>query len=172
MMNIEQDEKRNADGVSLLVSILVCYPEIGTISFDPTTESLKMTFVLDDINLNEEYNVLQEKVHSSILSYHALEGIRESQISIRQESYENTAFINIIRDVATLSKGEIALISTLIKERFMEHLITDDNDSMREDELLVQEEVIDRMLFNVHKNRDMSKLIGIREDGRVMIFNK
>lgn len=171
-MNIEQDEKRNADGVSLLVSILICYPEIGTISFDPTIESLKMTFVLDDLDINDEYTTLKNRLYSSILSYHALEGIKNSSISIKKESFENTVFINVIRDVATLSRGEIALITALIKECFWEHLITDDNDAIREEELLVQEEAIDRMLFNVHKSREMSKLIGIREDGRVMIFNK
>lgn len=76
-MNIEQDEKRNADGVSLLVSILICYPEIGTISFDPTIESLKMTFVLDDVDISDEYTTLKNRLYSSILSYHALEGIKK-----------------------------------------------------------------------------------------------
>lgn len=172
MANIEQEDKRNADGVSLLVSILVCYPEIGTISFDPANESLKMTFVLNCLPEQEQYILLEQRLKSSVLSYLLLEGLKATAIEVRREDYDHLAFINVIRDVATMSRGEIALISEIMREHFSDHLVMDNNESIMEEDLLVQEEVIDRMLFSLNKNRDVSKLIGIREDGRVLIFNK
>ena len=35
-----------SDGVGLLISMLVRYPEIGTINFDPETNNLKITFMM------------------------------------------------------------------------------------------------------------------------------
>jgi len=80
--------------------------------------------------------------------------------------------LKIVRDVKTLSKGEIALIITLLRDNFKNRLVTDHNDSMLEEDLLVQEELIEDMLENLKKGQANHKLIGIREDGRVLVFNK
>ena len=80
--------------------------------------------------------------------------------------------LTILRDVATLSKGEIALIIVLLRENLSGKLMSDENDALLEEDLLVQEEVIDNMLENIKNQHNCNGLIGIREDGRVLVFNK
>ncbi|WP_110953206.1 hypothetical protein [Anaerosinus massiliensis] len=172
MMNLEQEEKLNTDGVNLLVSILVCYPEIGTINFDPMNNLLKMTFVLNKIPSGEEFLMIKTKLLQSVLTYHVLEELKANTIDIQMDSYEGVAFIRVFRDMDTLSKGEFALISTLMKECFSESLVTDGNATPTEEDGIFQEDFIDNMIGNVKINQMASNLIGIREEGRVMIFNK
>jgi hypothetical protein len=172
MMKLEQEEKLNTDGVNLLVSILVCYPEIGTLNFEPINDSLKMTFVLNKMPSKDEFLLVKDMIFRSILTYHTLEGFKSNKIDINMSSYENVAFISFIRDMDTLSKGEIALISTLMKENFKESLVTDGNTTPAEEDGIFQEDFIDNMIGNMKLNQMATNLIGIREEGRVMVFNK
>jgi hypothetical protein len=72
-----------------------------------------------------------------------------------------------------MSRGEIGLTIKLLRDRFTDRLVADRNDAMLEEDLLLQEEVIEDMLENMRKkDNDDHSLIGIREDGRVFVFNK
>lgn len=172
MMNVEQENKPNSDGINLLVSILVCYPEIGTLSFEPADDSLKMTFILGQIPEKEVFETAKDLISRSILAYHSLEGLENAEIDMKIDNYGTVAFINMIRDVDTLSKGEIALIIALMKEAFGASLIRDASSTNLEEEGIIQEDFIDNMIGNMKLNHAVEKLIGIREDGRVMVFNK
>jgi hypothetical protein len=172
MPKYRQDDEQVSDGVNLLISILVRYPEIGTINFDPNKESLKLTFMLSGIPSQTEFNSIKQLILNSIAAYQELESLTVQITDLQMTTYEQVAMLNIIRDVATLSKSEIALIIALLRDKFKERLVADHNDSMLEEDLLVQEELIDNMLENIKKHHAAHGLIGIREDGRVLVFNK
>lgn len=172
MTNAEKVNKLNMDGVNLLVSILVCYPEIGTLSFEPSDESLKMTFALGKATDNEGLQKFKNFVERSVQTYYVLERIKKASIDIRMTKHEDIVFLNIIRDIKTLSKGEIALITTLVREEFGSNLVADINPMASDEECIVQDDFIDNMIGNLIVNHNVEKLIGIREEGRVMVFNK
>jgi len=172
MPKYQQDDEQVSDGVNLLISILVRYPEIGTISFDPKKNFLKLTFMLSGIPSPVEFSATRQLILDSVMAYHLLEGLTINTTDVQLSSYEQVAMLSIIRDVDTLSKSEIALIITLIRDKFKDRLVTDHNDSMLEEDLLVQEELIENMLENIKKHHTVHGLIGIREDGRVLVFNK
>lgn len=172
MPKLQQDDDRISDGVNLLISILVRYPEIGAINYDGETQSIKMTFMLSNIPDNGEFACLREKLRASIDTYHVLEQIKGASIDISLSSCEQVAMLIIRRDVPTLTKGEMALVMALLRENLQGRLMVDANEAILEEDLLVQEEVIVNMLENMKKQQQSSGLIGIREDGRVLVFNK
>lgn len=172
MPRYNQDDEQISDGVNLLISILVRYPEIGTINFNPQTNSLKLTFMIAKIPTADEFNNLRNLLLDSIQAYWILEGLIGTISNVELSSYEQVAMLNVLRDVATFSKGEIALIISILRNNFKERLVTDNNDSMLEEDLLMQEELIDNMLQNIKHQKTLNGLIGIREDGRVLVFNK
>lgn len=172
MPKYRQDDEQISDGVNLLISILVRYPEIGTINFDPRQDSLKMTFLLSSIPSPQEFAALEQVMLNSVLAYHMLEGVSVTTAEIHLNKYDQVAMVTILRDVHTLSKGEIALMITLLRERLKDRLITDHNEAMLEEDLLIQEELIDNMLQSMKQKEIVQSLIGIREDGRVLVFNK
>lgn len=172
MPKYSQDDAEISDGVNLLISILVRYPEVGAIDYNPDNLSLKLTFMLSNIIQEADFIEMKSLLIESMEAYHNLEGAVAAFYNIEMSVCERVTILRIVRDVKTLSKGEIALIIALLRERLRGVLITDCNDSMLEEDLMVQEELIEDMLENLRKEHAGRKLIGIREDGRVLVFNK
>ena len=161
------------DGINLLVSLLVCYPELGTVSFEPQNDSLRLSFALAKMPSQEEYESLRELLAESIMAYHSLEGFSGAVSTISLEGAGNTAFLYVTRDVYTLSRGEIGLIITLVREHFGDLLLMDMNlEDAADPGIDAQAEVIDHMIGNLKINRVTDHMIGVREEGRVMVFNK
>lgn len=173
MPELSQSDQQVSDGANLIISMLVRYPEIGTINFNPDANSLKFTFMISGIPTAEDFERNRQLIINSIAAYHMLAGIADIGIDVELSSYEQVAMLTVIRDVHTLSRGEINLTIKLLKERFNDRLVADHNDALLEEDLLFQEEVIEDLLENMRKQyNDHNNLIGIREDGRVFVFNK
>ena len=161
-----------SDGVNLLISILVRYPEIGTIKFDPQHSCLNLKFMLSALPSELEFSRIHDLLINSITAYNMLEGFPLKTVKIKLHPETQVTMLTIIRDVYTLSKNELTLIITLLRENLKEQLIIDSNDSPPEEDLSLQEEVIEDMLENIRGHRHLHELIGIRENNRVLVFNK
>lgn len=172
MKRLKADEKIESDSVNLLVTILISYPEIGTLHYEPEGETLKMRFIINQIINDKRYKSLKEEICRNTEVYYSLEKLIPEKFEIVMESYEQTTFISLVRDIATLSRGEIALICTLMGESFKGKLLTDGNMPVDEEEIGIQADFIDHMIKSVTTNPYVKRLIGIREEGRVLIFNK
>jgi len=172
MPRYRQDSGELCDSIGLLISILVRYPEIGTVKFSPQSQTLKLSFILSRLISNEEYQIFTERLCTSLEAYNMLEAQTDVIINTSYDQYEQIGVLEIDRDVHTLSRTEISLIITIIKDHFEGNLVIDKNDSLLEEDLLVQEELIENMLEHLKGVRYEKNLIGIREDGRVMVFNK
>jgi hypothetical protein len=117
-------------------------------------------------------DLLMNHMIRSLAAYHVLKGEKDTLVDVQMNSYEQMAMLTIIRDVNSLSRGEIALIIALLRDKAVDQLVTDRNESLMDEDLLIQEELIENMLENMKKEFDNHSLIGIREDGRVLVFNK
>ncbi|MBP2627692.1 MAG: hypothetical protein H6Q68_2403 [Firmicutes bacterium] len=161
-----------SDGVNLLISILIRYPEIGTVSFDPQYNQLNLKFMLSAIPSQDEFSNIKNLLIDSIAVYNMLEGLSLKTSEIQLHTHDKVAMLSIVRDVHTISKNEITLIIVLLREKLKDYLIFDYNVSLSEEDLLLQEEVIENMLENIKQNLLLHRLIGIRENGRILVFNK
>ncbi|MBP1764729.1 MAG: hypothetical protein H6Q65_1787 [Firmicutes bacterium] len=169
---IPDNDQQVTDGVNLLISILIRYPEITSISFDPQTHILRQNFMLSGIPSKIEFAKVRKVLLDSIAVYHTIEGINDKTVDIQLSEYDTVAMLHIVQDVRTLSKGEIALTIALLKEHFRSSLIIETSEAFLEEELYLQDELIDNMLNNATRNNSGRRLVGIREDGRVIVYNK
>jgi len=172
---LPKDEPTNeeiSDGVNLLISLLISYPEIGTVSFDPQYNQLQLKLMLSSIPSHDEFTNIKHLLLDSIAVYTMLEGLPLKTTEIQLHTHDKVAMLSIVRDVNTISKNEISLIITLLREKLKGYLIIDSNVSLSEDDLLSQEEVIETMLDNIKQHSLRHGLIGIRENSRVLVFNK
>jgi hypothetical protein len=172
MPKYQQGDEQISDGVNLLISILVRYPEVGTISYNSSNQSIKLTFLLTGSPEAKKMAFITNHITSSLAVYHMLKSVKDPLVDIRLSSYEDMAMLTIIRDVGSLSRGEIALIIALLREKVIDLLVSDQSEFLVEEDLLIQEELIENMLENMKREYDSHSLIGIREDGRVLVFNK
>ena len=168
-------DERSSDGVSLLISILVRFPQIGTIHFESKNRILRLNFMLSRSIPSEEIKEIQARMADHIKAYHHVTGRNPTCVKFDcKQPYEKFCVFSLFRDLASLSKGELSLLITLITERFQDCLIIDDQDSLPDfmDDPGFPDDFIDSMLENVRFQRTAKNLTAMRENGRVLVFNK
>ncbi|HXL04244.1 MAG TPA: hypothetical protein PLH34_05540 [Bacillota bacterium] len=163
-----------ANSVSLLISILVRYPEIATVNFVPEGKILKFTFMTSSSISDQLWNAFCQKLFESVEVYASLVHRGTPRIKAERLSYDCVSIVEISRDVATLTQEEISLIIELARHALGSELITEvsSNDDEFEEELVYQDEMIETMLDDLRESVQQRKLIGFREEGRVLVFNK
>lgn len=168
-----KDEKKpNMDCVNLLTSVLIYYPEISKISIEPD-EKIYINYIIQKILTDEEIEKTRILLEECLKSYHYLEKTQVECDEVKINIEEKATFITIKRDMKTFSHGELRLINTLINEEFGELLIMDtDKIPMIDSTMLAQMDLIDTMFASLKINPVVEKMIGIREAGRVIVFNK
>ena len=168
-----KDEKKpNMDCVNLLTSVLIYYPEISKISIEPD-EKIYINYIIQKILTDEEIEKTRTLLEECLKSYHYLEKTQVECDEVKINIEEKAIFITIKRDMKTFSHGELRLINTLINEEFGELLIMDtDKIPMIDSTMLAQMDLIDTMFASLKINPVVEKMIGIREAGRVIVFNK
>lgn len=166
-----QNGRNISDSISLLISILVRYPEVATINFDPEAKALKFTFIItgiiDDIELTE----FKKRLINSTEVYNMLENQNPQILEIKEQYTEDFTLLEVKRDVGTLTKEEIALYISLLRIKFNKMIVAETNEMLEED-LLMQEELIEHMLENIKDSSQDKRLIAFREEGKVLVFNK
>ena len=85
---------------------------------------------------------------------------------------DHLTMVEIRRDVSTLTQEEISLVIALMRMEFRQQLVVDPGDSLYEDELALQDEMIEQMLEDLRESRSDRRLVAFREEGRVMVFNQ
>jgi len=162
-----------SNSVGLLISILVRYPQIGSINFMPKSKVLKFNFILTEQLSEENFFSFHQHLFNSLEVYNFLEGKKTLISELKKNDYEKITILEVERDVDTLTQEEISLIVELIRNKFEELLVTDcATESILDEELEMQEELIEYMLQDAKASLQEKNLIGFREEGKVLIFNK
>lgn len=161
-----------SDSIGLLISILVRYPEVGTINFDPVSQEIKFTFIFSKAIDDDEYASFEKNIKLSIDTYNQLESRITKVIKIEHKVYDDFTMLEINRDVTSISHEEISLIIELVESKFKNNLVVEKNDYFLEEDLIMQEELIEHMLENLKSSKQEKNLIAFREEGRVLVFNK
>lgn len=160
------------DSVGLLISILVRYPEVATIKYDPGDHVLKFTFISAGVVGDDKLDTIKDNLINSIEVFNLLEGKKIRVSKINCQICDNLTTVEVQRDVDTLVQEEIALIVELIHQLMENDLVTEGNDILYEEDLIIQEEIIEHMLESVKGTAGDKNLFAFREEGRVLVFNK
>ncbi len=150
----------------LLVSILLRYPEVGTISCSREKQALVLKFI---VKKECDFESLQEKLTQALEMFHKIEARTMQLFSIEIHEQELDLLV-ITRDLRSITQNEMNLIIEIIKTELGKQLITEEH-TLYEDEIVFQEEVINHMLTAIRTNGTENNITAVREDGRVLVFN-
>lgn len=168
----------NGEGVSesagLLISMLMRYPEICAISYNPDDNLITLSFSFAGPVGEERFRQGSARLNECLVAYSFLQGKEPPMVAIHWTTLEKTSLLKVEYDVSAVSKGEIALIISFLQEEFGDCLIRDleIGDPMSEDDLLLQDEFINYMLEKFKGAVPRKKLIAFREEGKVHVFKK
>ncbi len=170
MGNRERTE--NSKGVGLLISVLVRYPELSTVNFDPNGRVLKFTFILTKPLEQMKFERMRDRFRMSVAAYGDFKNRKPSLIEMARTDFGDITVLEVQRDVETLTQEEISLVIDIVRDEMGSLLAADRNDNLMEEDLLVQEEIIEEMLQDVSDCRQDKNITAFREEGRVVVFNK
>ena len=163
----------STSGVSLLVSILIRYPEISTVTYDPETHSLKFCFMISSAFGREEFGSFKDDFLLNLMVYWDVIRVDETKtIDISCDNLDKMMRIEVCRDLSTLTAEVISLMVGIVTQRFGDNLVKDRCEDLPEEDVFVHEEMIRNLLADVTDASQEKKLIGFREEGRVMVFNR
>ena len=78
--------------------------------------------------------------------------------------------MHIFRDLDSPTKTEIDMLVTVVRENFSDLLLTDGVRKLDEDTVEAQSEMIDYRIRFLRENHIGENMVGIREEGRVMVY--
>ena len=166
------NKKPNLDASRLLAAILVVYPSVQAVSYDPKDGMLELSFAIRGNFTKDMFDGFLEYVAESVGAYHNLEGLGDATIELNVEGIYDTCFVNIRRDMGTMTCGELNLLTELAINYFGNQLIEEFAESDNDEEYIMeQEDYLEQMLNNIRQIRIENRLVGVREHERVVVYN-
>ena len=169
---LKRTKKPNPDASRLLASILVVFPIVQSVTYDSKDETLEFSFALNGKFTHDDFENFLAYVAESLETFHHLEGLSGAKIELNVEGVYGTCFLNVRRDVATLTCRELSLLTELAVNYFGENLIEEyDNNYFPDEEyLMAQEDYLEQCLNNMRQIRVEGRLVGVREHERVVVY--
>ena len=167
---LKREKKPNPDATRLLASILVVYPTIQSVSYESKDGMLELSFALNGKFSHNDFEDFLKYVAESVETFHHLEGMGGASIELNVEGVYGTCFLNVRRDMATLTFRELSLLTELAANYFGENLIEDLEGMPDEDYVMAQEDFLEQYLNNMRQLRIEGKLVGVRERERVVVY--
>lgn len=171
MSTYTHDGQSFNDGIELMISILVRYPEINTIKTDPKAGKIIFSFLMKKEMTEVELDTFQKEWLKNIEAFLFLEN-KEPEIAIMElQSYQGYSMVEVVRDFRTISQREISLLIHLVRSELEGYLLTEVNTDQEVEDLIAREEIIEDLLDRIREDGH-DDLIGYREAGKVMVFQK
>ena len=170
---LKKAKKPDPDASRLLASILVVFPSVQSVTYDSKDETLEFSFALNGKFSHEDFEKFLNYVAESMETFHHLEGLSGATIDLNVEGIYGTCFLNVRRDVATLTCRELSLLTELAANYFGDQLIEEYDDSIPDEEyLMAQEDFLEQSLNNMRQLRVEGRLVGVRERERVVVYSR
>lgn len=168
---LKKAKKPDPDAGRLLASILVVFPTVQSVTYDSKDETLEFSFALNGKFSHEDFENFLNYVAESVETFHNLEGLHGASIDLNVEGIYGTCFLNVRRDVATLTCRELAMLTELAANYFGDKLIEEYDDSIPDEEfLMAQESYLEQSLNNMRQLRVEGRLVGVRKHERVVVY--
>lgn len=163
---------QNSYSANLLVSILVRYPEVSTVVYQPRSRGLTFTFMLRGSIPESRFAAYEKTLLDSVEAYMLL---LRRDVALPRLTFQSSLEITNLAvecSLQILDPGLMNLIIEVTREHFGDMLNIEFGDLMAEEDLYFQEEMISQMLQNVRSSYFPKNLVAFREGGRVMVYPK
>lgn len=161
-----RNSEEAVDSIHFIAALLICFPEMGKVTLDSKEEGVWLDFTLKDKPSEERMTKMNQLLTDSLKLFHELEGIEGARMAFFYEARS----LHIFRDIASLTKSEIDMLATLVKENFADLLLVEAERTADTDTLENQSEMIDYRIRFLRENHIRENMVGVREDGRVMVY--
>lgn len=174
-----QNHEKLADYVNLFVSILICFPEVGTIKFDKDSHDLFFTFILKKIGVpkRKALTLGLERINTALAQYHRMERTGVYDYRVHVHHLGDHSVIEVKRDIQTITREEISFLVELYRTEFHDHLVME---SVKHEEPLEDgwydhsgavEFAVETKRIIFDEKSIGNRIVVCREAGKVLVFS-
>lgn len=171
----EKEKTMAMNTVNLLAGILVHYPEISTVQYDPATQYLQFSYTIDGALLGRMKKpelFLERELWQGIQGYHRFNKIYSLVTEVEIEHIAPFANVVIRRDLKSFSPREISFILALLSQTIPGFFAIDSLDRRDLDDFSMGEETLSVRLENVNNVSGEKEIVAFRDKERVLFYNK
>lgn len=160
------------EDVEVLAALLVAFPQISRVTFDPVERGLSLAFLCQGPVSELKREQLRSLYLQSIDVYLSLAEQKSSKVCCYWETIDEFHSFHVERDVASLSTSELSLTVSLVAGEVP--VISDLNEPIAPEaefswsSRLFLQEILER----VRELKCPRKLVALREGERVIVFHK
>lgn len=171
-VRIKRRKQVSQRDVEVLAALLVAFPQISTVTFDPKKRGLELVFLCRSPVSQAKRKKLKALYLQSMDVYQSLTNQKSGTIHCHWEIMDGLHSFHVERDVASLSSGELRLTVSLVAQEVPvvsdpEEQATNGSEFSFSMGLLLQE-----MLDRVRELKCSKKLVALREGERVIVFHR
>ncbi|MGB9867221.1 MAG: hypothetical protein ACPLPR_04860 [Bacillota bacterium] len=166
------------EGVNFSVSLLARYPEVAMVRFNPKERTLQFSFLVQGRVSTQGFRELSQKLKEALETYSVLRWANPKTLNVKLSSGYPISIVEVERDVETLDRDEISLITALVSDYLGARVMREGIDPGRvsqvvpQEEQLMQEEIIEETLDTMRQTKARKGFVAIRDNGQVVVFNK
>ncbi len=153
--------------VELLISLLVRFPQICRVHYEPQGAFLRFVFLAWEED-SRSFPAFAASFRSHVAAFHKLKQEQSHLVSLKKTEHNTFVLLEVARDVASLSLEELNLMIQLMQDHYGEALIKEGPDVEEEDQFEYNA-LIEAVLSSVFFGEE--QLTGFRENGRVLVFS-
>lgn len=158
-------------GTNLLVSLLIRYPELSSLRYNPETTTLSFTILLKVEVDGEKQVEFAEKVTTYFAACQELDPKFSPLGQLQQHADDGVTMLVYEQFLDKISIAEMRLFMELVTD-FYRGLIGDTGMPLHEEDAFTQEEIIEHILSQKDTLREEKSIVAYREGGRVFVYNK
>lgn len=171
-----KEKRRNQSqvGVQLLGSLLVCYPEVAAVTYDPGQDELELTFVVrQPYPAGKGLEAFKEFLRESLEAFHDIETGCYIRCAAYYEQQGDTLLVHVVRNLGDLFRGELEVMADLMLDRFGESLLVDSHteENLEPEFANMHSEMLDQILDQVPDIIIRERMAAVRENDRVVVYN-
>ncbi len=156
-------------GLGALITVMMRYPEINSVQFNPDDRTLNMTFIIRKTLSDETWSNLNDQLVNVLQTYRWVTSRPLSIIELDRLDWDTATIVELHRDIDTVSVEEVGMMIEILHDWFEQDVVTDTHDLL-EEELMLQEETIQANLEALSQDAH-GHLVALRDEGRVVVFN-
>ena len=160
--------------VNLIINILVRFPEIFTVTYNLDSSSFSLSYMINKKLSKDSYINISRSIKDDLDAYRFFKKKSSCPVSIHKKTFCGFTQIEINLSGDTLVSNEIGLITSIMREKFGQDLISElrfEENDPADDEPASWDDFMELLLNRNPVNRTQ-KLFAFRDSGKVYVFDK
>lgn len=163
--------KNESPATHLLISMLIRYPEVSSVRYEPETQSLFFSFFLQgQLDLTKQSECIQELTTSFEICAD-IDRRFPAMGKVCFSPLEGLTLVTYQQAINQVKTSEIRLLTTIVQNHFS-HQVALDPLAVEEVDLEMQEDLIDRLLDHRDILTEEKQIVAYRDGGKVFVYNR